>query len=201
MRRVLLPLLLVPLLVACGSHGPSAITGGTSHVDVADKALVAFKDKSGIPGCPRVTTAGVAGGMPAVTLPCLGGGHSVDVAGLRGPMIVNFWASWCHACRQEMPALAAYASSQSTVKVLGIDYLDAQPGAALQLASDSRVHYPLIADPTARLDHAAPLPHLSGLPFTVFIAASGKIVHVEAGAMKTQADVAAAAQQYLGVGG
>jgi thiol-disulfide isomerase/thioredoxin len=136
-----------------------------------------------------------------VTLPCLGGGRSVDVAGLRGPMVVNFWASWCGSCRKEMPALASYAASQSTVKVIGIDYLDSQPGAALQLAKDSKVGYPLIADPESELDHADPLPVITGLPFTAFIDASGKLVHLEAGALKTPADVASAVKQYLGVGG
>jgi hypothetical protein len=42
------------------------------------------------------------------------------------------------------------------------------------------------------------LPHISGLPSTAFIDATGKIVHYEAGAMKTEADVAAAARTYLG---
>jgi thiol-disulfide isomerase/thioredoxin len=139
--------------------------------------------------------------MPTVTLPCLGGGRQVDVAGLRGPMIVNFWASWCGDCVREMPALAAYAKSQSKVLVLGIDYLDTQPGAALQLAQRSHVAYPLLADPQGTLDKASPLPHISGLPFTAFVDSSGKVVHVEAGAMKTEADVTAAAHQYLGASG
>jgi cytochrome c biogenesis protein CcmG, thiol:disulfide interchange protein DsbE len=87
------------------------------------------------------------------------------------------------------------------VRVLGVDYLDTQPGPALQLARDSKVGYPLVADPAGNLDHAAPLPHISGLPFTAFVDAGGKVVHVEFGAMRTEADVAAAAQKYLGADG
>ncbi|MGA8247413.1 MAG: TlpA disulfide reductase family protein [Nocardioides sp.] len=201
MRRALLPLLLVPLLAACGSHGPAAITGGTSHVDVATKDLVAYKKKTDVPDCPRVAAKSAPGGMPSVTLPCLGGGRSVDVAGLRGPMIVNLWASWCEICRKEMPALASYARGQSQVKVLGIDYSDPNPAGGLELARSSKVGYPLVADPEVQLDHASPLPHFSGLPYTVYIDASGKVVNIEAGALRTEADVAAAAKQYLGVGG
>ncbi len=202
MRRALLAVLLMPLLVGCGAHGATAVTGGgASHVDVGTKDLVSLKKKTDVPDCPRVAATSAPGGMPSVTLPCLGGGRSVDVAGLRGPMIVNFWANWCEICRKEMPALASYARSQSRVQVFGIDYADPNPGGALQLAQVSKVGYPLVADPGVQLDHASPLPHIPGLPITVFLDASGKVVHIEAGALRTEADVAAAAQQYLGVGG
>jgi thiol-disulfide isomerase/thioredoxin len=201
-RRLVLLVLLAPLLAACGGGTTAkAIAPGPHDIDVGNEQLVAFKRQTGVPNCPRVESRGVDGGMPAVTLPCLGGGRAVDVAGLRGPMIVNFWASWCGDCRREMPALAAYAAHQSRVEVLGVDFLDQQPGAALELARDSDVGYPLVADPTGALDKASPLPHIPGLPLTVFLDADGSIAHVEAGAMLTEDDVAAAARKYLGVSG
>ena len=193
--------LLLPFLAACGPSTPGQVTQARSHLDVASPDLVAFKKHSDIPNCPKVTAKGVDGGLPDVTLPCLGGGRAVDVAGLRGPMIVNFWQAYCTPCRKEMPALAAYARSHPHVKILGVDYLDTQPGAALQLAEQSKVGYPLVADPAGNLDHAEPLPHIPGLPVTAFVDADGKLVHLEAGAMLTESDVAAAAQKYLGVGG
>lgn len=204
MRRLLL-LLLVPLLAACGGGtgvGATPVGGGGRHaVGVASRQLTAYKRQTQVPDCPKVGRAGVGGGMPAVTLPCLGGGRAVDVAGLRGPMVVNLWASWCGECRQEMPALAAYARSQSRVRVLGIDFLDSQPGAALQLAKASKVAYPLLADPQGSLDRASPLPHIPGLPVTVFLDARGRVAHVEAGAMLTRRAVASAVSTYLGVHG
>jgi len=199
-RRLLLLVLVLPFLTACGG-GSKDVSPGSSGIDVGNHELVAFKKKTDIPDCPRVSSSGVDGGMPSVTLPCLGGGRAVDVAGLRGPMIVNFWASWCGDCRKEMPALAAYAAHQSRVQVVGIDFLDPQPGAALELAQRSDVGYALLADAEGALDRAHPLPHIPGLPLTVFLAADGSIAHVEAGSMNTEKDVAAAAQKYLGVGG
>ena len=200
--RLALVAALALLLAACaGGSTSGAIRPGTHRVDVASKQLVAFKQRSRIPDCPAVTPSGVGRGMPGVTLPCLGGGRSVDVAGLRGPMIVNFWASWCGACRREMPALATYARSHPSVDVVGIDYLDPQPGAALQLAVRSGVRYPLLADPGGELDRASPLPHILGLPLTVFLAADGSIAHVEARTMATERDVAGAVSQYLGIRG
>jgi thiol-disulfide isomerase/thioredoxin len=204
-RRALLLTALATLLAAltsCSSKDAgNSLASGRHAIDVGTRAMVAFKRHTQIPDCPAVSSQGVDRGMPGVTLPCLGGGRAVDVAGLRGPMIVNFWASWCGACRDEMPALAAYARAHPSVKVLGIDFLDPQPGAALQLAKNSHVGYPLIADTTGALDRASPLPKIPGLPYTVFLAGDGSIAHIEARPMRTEADVATAAHQYLGVGG
>src|SRR5207342_936323 len=157
----------VPLLVACSGAEPSDFVAGHSRVQVDSADLVALKKTTDVPNCPRTSGKTVAGGMPSLTVPCLGGGREVDLAGLRGPMIVNFWQSYCTPCRKEMPALAAYAKSHPGVKIVGIDILDTQPGAALQLARDSHVAYPLVADPAGNLDGAKPLGHIPGLPFTV----------------------------------
>jgi thiol-disulfide isomerase/thioredoxin len=193
--------ILLGLLTACGGAHPSDFVAGRSRVVVDSPDLVAFKKHTDIPNCPRVSSAEVEGGMPAVTVPCLGGGRSVDLAGLRGPMIVNFWQASCHPCRQEMPALASYARHQSAVGVLGVDILDVQPGAALQLARDSGVGYPLVADPAGNLVGRKPIPRNVGLPFTAFVDASGRVVHLESGAMVSEKDVAAAARKYLGAAG
>jgi thiol-disulfide isomerase/thioredoxin len=203
MRRLALAAVLIVvagIATAC-SGSPRPSYDANSTVTVASPDLVAIKKHSDIPDCPDVSRGSVEDGMPSITLSCLGGGRPVDMAGLRGPMIVNFWASWCGTCRDEMPALAAYAKSQSAVKVLGIDFLDPHPDAALHLAKDSRVAYPLVADPQGALDKASPLPHISAMPMTVFLDPDGAIAHVEAQAYTSEQDVAAAARKYLGVGG
>lgn len=202
---VLVTVLAAVLVLAAGCAQPAAVpspAGQTaSGVDVATPDLVAYKAHTHIPDCPRATAGGTGGGLPDVTLPCLGGGRSLTLSGLHGPAIVNFWQASCVPCRKEMPALADYARSQSVVRVLGIDYLDVQPAAALQLARDSKVGYPLVADPGGSLDHAGALPHIQGLPFTAFVGADGTIAHLEYGAFTDAHSVAAAAAKYLGTSG
>jgi thiol-disulfide isomerase/thioredoxin len=188
------------LLSACSaSHQPTYDPNKTLTVTSPD--LVAIKQHSDIPNCPKVSGEPVDDGLPSVTVGCLGGGRPVDLAGLRGPLIVNFWQSTCGPCRKEMPALAAYARSQSEVKVLGIDYLDMQPAAALNLARDSHVGYPLVTDQAGVLAGKKPIPRIPGLPFTAYIDASGRVVHLEAVPMTSVQDVATAAEKYLGTGG
>ena len=202
MRRVLAAcaaLVAVSAVAGCNASESPVIPGpGPSKVKVDTPDLRALKAKIGMQDC----VPGPGGGaLPDLTLACLGGGTSVNLSTLKGPLVLSLWQAGCTPCRKEMPALAAYAARTPGVKVVGIDFEDAQPPAALELAKNSDVGYPLLADPQGALDKTSPLPHISGLPMTVFIAADGSIAHIEPGSMTSEQEVAAAAEKYLGVAG
>jgi thiol-disulfide isomerase/thioredoxin len=151
---------------------------GPAKIDVDTPELRQAKSDAGVEPCAPGDGASVDGGLPAITLPCFGGGPSVDLSTLRGPLVVNLWASWCGPCRQEMPVLQAFDQQYGDrVPVLGIDYSDPQTGQAMSLVEDTGATYPLLADPQSELDGADPFPTLRGLPFLALVDEDGRVAH------------------------
>jgi len=200
---VSLALLAVPALTACAddpaiSNSTYSYDPGDAAVDVDTTQLRAQKAEAGIPDCPKVDAdaAAVDGGVPAITLPCLGGGRDVDLAGLTGePTVLNFWAQTCGPCRQESP-LFQQLHETGDVRVLGVDFYDPIPGKALAFADELGLTYAQIADPEAAT--RGPM-RVQGLPMTVFVDEDGQVTHVEYGAVQSPDDLATLVKTYLDV--
>lgn len=202
MRRVLAAALLTLLaLQGCESVSPPEIEkAGRSDVDVDTPQLRKLKASTDVAVCTPSTGAHVDGGLPDVTLPCLGGGKDVDVAGLRGPMVVNLWAVWCGPCRRELPIYQEFFDKHGDrVPVLGVDFQDTQPGPALELAKDSGVTYPLLADPQSDLSLKDPLPNIVALPYLILIDADGKVVEQRFEEIKSLRQLEQLVEKHLGV--
>lgn len=157
------------------SDGPAAPTTQTD-VDVDTAQLREAKADAGIADCaPGPRDAAREGGLPDLTLPCLGGGPDVPLPSLQGPMVINLFAQWCEPCRDELPFYQRlHDEAGDRVQVVGIDYLDTQPAGALELARQTGVTYPLLADPAGALRQEF---RVRGLPGLVFVDADGRVTN------------------------
>ncbi len=200
-RPATLVALAVVLFALTGCSGTDGGGLRPANVDVGAKDVRALKSQAGVEPClPGDASDPAEGGLPAISLPCLGGGKDVDLSTLRGPMVINLWASWCGPCRSELPILQRFHEKYGDrVALLGIDYQDVQPYAAMQLVQDTGVTYPLLADPQASLSGAAPLPVVRGLPVIVLVDDAGRVVHTEAVAIKSLGQLEELVRTELGV--
>lgn len=112
---------------------------------------------------------------PAFRLSRLSGGGHVSLAAYRGrAVVVNFWASDCIPCKQEMPRLEAASQrwAGSHVAIVGIDVLDSR-AAARSFARKHGVTYAIGFD---ALGDIAVRYGVAYTPTTFFIDRRGRIV-------------------------
>lgn len=103
-------------------------------------------------------------------------GRTVDLAQRRGkPLVLNFWATWCPPCVEEMPELSALAALlQPDVEIVGIG-IDSAANIR-QFAEKHRISYPLLIAGVAGLESVRGLGNeAGGLPFTVLVDRKGQI--------------------------
>ena len=198
MRRTVAALVVLLALTGCGGAADVALPG-PAKIDVNTAQLRQMKEQAGVDDCVPSRREHVDGGLPAVTLPCFGGGPDVDLGALRGPMVVNLWASTCGPCRHEMPILQDFHERYGDrVQVLGIDYQDVQTEAAMDLVRQTGATYPLVADPQSDLSGAEPFPLLLGLPFLALVDAQGRVVHQEFTILESRQQLVGLVNRHLG---
>jgi thiol-disulfide isomerase/thioredoxin len=147
-------------------------------------------------GCDELSTPAASTELPALELPCFTGGEPVVLSDLRGPAVVNLWASWCPPCREELPVLQRYADrNDGEVSVVGVVTRDSREKAA-SLADGLGITFPALDDRGGEL-----LAQLgaAGLPVTLFVDRSGRIAYLHQGPALDEATLAELATEHLGV--
>ena len=123
----------------------------------------------------------VGDAAPAFDAPLLERSGTLGLEDLRGkPVVLNFWASWCDPCRDEMPMLVrADARLGDRIQIVGVNARDGKSN-ALAFLDEFDVRYPNVRDETARIYDAY---GLTGQPETFFIDSEGVIIEHVTGAM------------------
>lgn len=101
----------------------------------------------------------------------------------KGKVIVlNFWATWCPPCREEMPELDALYKKYQSQNVVVIGIAAEELATMRQYAINSPVSYPLLAGDMEAIGLASLLGNAQGaLPYTVIINTNGLVESVYLG--------------------
>ncbi|HEX5055118.1 MAG TPA: TlpA disulfide reductase family protein [Gammaproteobacteria bacterium] len=137
---------------------------------------------------------------PAFTLPDLAGtAHSVSEWDGHA-LLINFWATWCTPCREEIPAFIEirrrYEKRGFEIVGIAVD----SPEFVTEYARDLGIPYPLLYGS----DDAVEVSRLYGnqqgtLPFTVFVDAKGRIAHIHNSGVLTESELTPIVEDLLKV--
>lgn len=116
-------------------------------------------------------------------------GKPLLLTNLRGQgLVINFWATWCEPCREEMPSLTQLAQSQhGKLRVLAVNFKESE-ATVNQFAAATGLNIPTLRDPEGALARAW---GIRVFPSTVLIGADGKVHSVVRGALDWRGEVAA----------
>lgn len=162
LRWVFAGLLGIGLLAGCQRDGPTG--------EDAPAQVPAAEDTAPVIGDPATPAAADTPALQVTTID----GVPWDLADHRGNwVVVNYWATWCAPCREEMPELSALASLRGHIEVIGLAYEDIEPDAIRAFLEEFPVTYPIAVIGT--LDPPADFETPRGLPMTWLIGPDGSV--------------------------
>ncbi len=107
-------------------------------------------------------------------------GENLRLSEYRGQVVLlNFWATWCGPCRQEMPPLNTLHERYQRLGfvVLGVS-IDDDPAVAVRMADQLGVSYPVLFDADKEISRRY---EVVGMPSTYLIDRDGNVRHVHIG--------------------
>jgi peroxiredoxin len=107
-------------------------------------------------------------------------GDNLRLSEFRGDVVmINFWATWCGPCRQEMPLLDELYSRYQRVgfSLLGVN-IDDDSRRAMQMIDDLGVSFPVLFDEAREVSR---LYQVEAMPVTVLVDRDGNVRHIHHG--------------------
>ena len=123
--------------------------------------------------------AGVAVGSPAPTFKLKSlDGRTVESGSLKGrPVVLNFWATWCAPCQEEIPELKALAAG-GAAEVVGVALDEGGPDAVSPFVGRHGINYTVLLgdqETFMRFDGGV-------IPYTLLLDSSQRVVKIYRGA-------------------
>lgn len=103
-------------------------------------------------GCDRGQRPGAVGEVaPAFTIH--DGNQTISLSQYRGQVVLlNFWASWCPPCIEELPSLLALHQKMPQLVILGVS-IDSDRQAYQNFLIDNHIDFPTIREPSLNTEH------------------------------------------------
>ena len=128
---------------------------------------------------PALAGASPPAPAPAFTLASRAG-QDVSLTQYKGQVVmINFWASWCGPCRQEMPLLESIYKKYNKMgfTMLGVN-VEPDSNAANEWLKQTPVSFPILYDKESKVSK---MYDVAGMPSTVIIDRTGKLRMVHRG--------------------
>jgi thiol-disulfide isomerase/thioredoxin len=179
-NRSIVIVLVVAIAAAGGYFAQRALTGRNAVTPATEPASVRADAPGQVSQEPPAPT--VPETLPDVTLPDRDGTPRSLVSWKGRPLIINFWATWCGPCREEIPLLNALRKERASDKLEVIGIAVDEQQAVLKFASEIGIDYPVLIGEQEGFEAAQHFGVASlVLPFSVFADSQGRIVTLKVG--------------------
>ncbi|WP_176521617.1 TlpA family protein disulfide reductase [Longimonas halophila] len=129
-------------------------------------------------GYPSIDESALNDPFPApdLTLTTLEG-EEIALRNTEGPVVLNFWATWCPPCRKEIPDLIDLQNEYGDrgLTLVGVSRDQEGESVVTPFVEDMEINYPIVVEKDNQLEET--LGTVYALPTTVLISPEGQVTH------------------------